>query len=662
MAWGVIGRRAALPAALACCATFATVASAPAQAPPDVIVQTCTDPALRQAIDAAQPGATVRFACDGEIVLNPASDSITIFKELTIDGSGRDVTINGNGRMQPFFLSGNTTITMRDLTIRAGRAIDGTNGGGAVYVANTKLVADSVRFIGNSAEPRGGAISVFGAVGALEVIDSEFVGNSTLCSAPECFRGGGGAINVSAGGLTRIESSSFHGNSTAAVAEGGSGGAVQGEFTFSQLLAGPIEIVDSVFEGNRTSNLDLSVDHPAQGGGAVAAYNHSLTIENSRFSDNVATSITGITRGGAVNAGGLIGEPQTQKPVSILDSTFVDNHARGAGGFGGALATAAVPLEIDGSLIEGNSAVTAGGLFAFGPTAILDSRFVGNAAAEGSGEGGAIFAGRPITMSGTDVVESTPDGCFESTPLGEIIDAGDNFEAPGASCAFKPIARPALTVANVSVHEPEPGETGHATFSLTLSRPLVYPLRVVYATKDGTAVAGQDYVASSGELTIPAGATGAQVAVDVLGGAGTEPDETFTLQLSLPEAGRTVLAGGGSGTASILGDSSHPPGPPVGQITVSQTELRRKIEATFRCDRLCDARLELFRKANLLASESQLVEDRGALSTVQFELRRSDVRRLREKVRERGTVKLRVRGTFADADGWTIARVKFRLA
>jgi hypothetical protein len=642
-------------------------ASAPAQASDDVIVERCTDPALRQAIADAPAGATVRFACDGEIPLLDSSGPIDISKELTIDGSGREVAITGDGRTRLFFLSGNTTITMRDLTLRAGRVVGEPIGGGAVVVANTKLIADGVRFAGNYSDSRGGAIAVLGLVGALEVTDSEFVGNSIVCSNPDCFRGGGGAINVNAGGTTRIVSSTFRDNATAAVADGGSGGAVQGEFNFNAGLRGPIEIVDSVFEHNHASNLDLSANSPPGGGGAVAALNHPLTIEGSRFVGNGAASTQEITRGGAVNVGGLFDEPQTHQPVSILDSTFIGNRARGAGGFGGAVAVAFSPTEIARSTITGSDAQEGGALFGFGPTEVIDSRLTGNLA---RGDGGGIWSGGTVTVSGTDVVDNGPDGCFRfvsgGTELGEIVDAGDNFEAPAASCEFAPIDRPTLAIGDVSLHEPEPGETGRALFALSLSEPLIYPLRVAYATEDGSATAGQDYAATAGEVTIPAGAKGAQVAVDVFGGDGAEAEETFGLVLSLPEPGRTVLAAGGRPTATILPDgpppiANPPAAAPIGEISVVQSKLTRRIEALVNCDQPCEATLDLFRGRRQLRSIVEPLPGGDAFESVGFELRRADRRDLRRAVRRKGSVTLQIYGQFSGPGGSSFDREKFEL-
>lgn len=62
-------------------------------------------------------------------------------------------------------------------------------------------------------------------------------------------------------------------------------------------------------------------------------------------------------------------------------------------------------------------------------------------------------------------------------------------------------------------------------------------LSVDYATRDGTAKAGQDYLAVSGTLNIYADETYALIPVEILGDTLPEPDETFYLDLTNPVGG-----------------------------------------------------------------------------------------------------------------------------
>ena len=68
-----------------------------------------------------------------------------------------------------------------------------------------------------------------------------------------------------------------------------------------------------------------------------------------------------------------------------------------------------------------------------------------------------------------------------------------------------------------------------------------------YATANGTAIAGSDYVATSGILTFSVGTTQKTVSVPVVGDTTLEPNETFVLDLSQPRGG-ALLRKQGKGT------------------------------------------------------------------------------------------------------------------
>ena len=68
-------------------------------------------------------------------------------------------------------------------------------------------------------------------------------------------------------------------------------------------------------------------------------------------------------------------------------------------------------------------------------------------------------------------------------------------------------------------------------FAVTLSRAASDPVTVGYATRDGSARAGEDYAVASGTLTFEAGESSKMVAVEVLDDAHDEGEETFVLAL-----------------------------------------------------------------------------------------------------------------------------------
>jgi Calx-beta domain/PASTA domain len=80
---------------------------------------------------------------------------------------------------------------------------------------------------------------------------------------------------------------------------------------------------------------------------------------------------------------------------------------------------------------------------------------------------------------------------------------------------------------------------------------------VDYATADGTAHAGEDYVATSGTLTFAAHERAKTVDVTVLADQAADGDETFTLNLSNESSGTMV---DNQAVVTIL--APHPPPPP----------------------------------------------------------------------------------------------------
>jgi len=113
-------------------------------------------------------------------------------------------------------------------------------------------------------------------------------------------------------------------------------------------------------------------------------------------------------------------------------------------------------------------------------------------------------------------------------------------------------AVPALSVADASVTEGNSG-TSTATFTVTLSAASGQTITVNYATADGTATAGSDYVASAGTLTFAPGVTTQSIAVTVNGDTAVEPDETFSVTLSSASNASIARA---TGTGTILNDDA----------------------------------------------------------------------------------------------------------
>ena len=103
---------------------------------------------------------------------------------------------------------------------------------------------------------------------------------------------------------------------------------------------------------------------------------------------------------------------------------------------------------------------------------------------------------------------------------------------------------PSLSIADVSAAE----DDGTLSFRVSLNRAAGTAVSVRYATEDGSAEAGADYVAGSGTLRFPAGSAAAlPIAVTVHDDAVAESAETFVVRLSNAE-GAALAAAAATGT------------------------------------------------------------------------------------------------------------------
>jgi formylglycine-generating enzyme required for sulfatase activity len=109
---------------------------------------------------------------------------------------------------------------------------------------------------------------------------------------------------------------------------------------------------------------------------------------------------------------------------------------------------------------------------------------------------------------------------------------------------------PALAISDAAVPLPECG-TASAIFTVSLSETGALDLAVDFTTSNGTAVAGTDYVATNGTLTIPAGQMSGAITVVVNGSADNEAIKDFRVVLSNP-VNASLADGQGMGTITAL--------------------------------------------------------------------------------------------------------------
>lgn len=116
---------------------------------------------------------------------------------------------------------------------------------------------------------------------------------------------------------------------------------------------------------------------------------------------------------------------------------------------------------------------------------------------------------------------SAPQNATLGTPSEAVVTIVDNDEPPTVQ----------FSMADYTANE----AAGTALITVQLSGPSGLATAVDYATSDGSATAGSDYVATSGTLDFAAGETSKTFTVNILNDVVAEGDETVNLTLSNPD-------------------------------------------------------------------------------------------------------------------------------
>jgi hypothetical protein len=108
-----------------------------------------------------------------------------------------------------------------------------------------------------------------------------------------------------------------------------------------------------------------------------------------------------------------------------------------------------------------------------------------------------------------------------------------------------------LPKASIAVTTVPGGETGTVVLAVTLDEPPLQPVTIIWNSESGTAVAGQDFVASSGTASFAIGETLQSISVPLIDDASVEGTETFLVRLT-SATGATLESA--SASASISDD------------------------------------------------------------------------------------------------------------
>ncbi|MDR1958641.1 MAG: right-handed parallel beta-helix repeat-containing protein, partial [Planctomycetaceae bacterium] len=305
---------------------------------------------LREAIATVRAGGTILFdntLQDTAIVLN--GTQLLIDKSLTIDATGRNITIDADRKSRVLQVTGTVDVSLAGLTITGGNgypAAQSPVGGGGIFNSGGRLTVADCIITGNSTPMASNAYGggIFQYQGTLTVVNSMISGNSSY--------NGGGMAQINGSTMT-VTNSLITGNT----AYGGGG-----LFSANSLK---VKVTHSTIAGNAATL--------AGGGGYVlgtAELNNTIVAENTAPNDRdfIARSgeiagsnnLTTFTGWGKTSDDNLVHDPS--KPL-FVDAANGDYHlaagsqAIDAGSNALAVDASGNPLTSD---LDGNTRIVGG--------------------------------------------------------------------------------------------------------------------------------------------------------------------------------------------------------------------------------------------------------------------------------------------------------------
>jgi predicted outer membrane repeat protein len=337
----------------------------------------CTSAALQTALNG---GGLVTFNC-GPANATIITNTYVISANTEVDGGGK-ITLDGENLRQHFLVQSGVGLILRRITLTRGNSADG----GSIYNQGATTV-DSVSFTDNSATSDGGAIHNT-ASGALTVNNAIFSQNK----APLAVGYGGaifslGSITVTGGVFTQNEARYGGG-----LFVGGSAQADVNTSTFSTNKA-------QMFGGGVYMNNDSS----------------AVTVTNSVFDKNTATSGAGLSRSGGT--------------LTVQHASFTDNTAASQGG-GMNVSALANTVRVANTTFSGNISADnkGGGIYNNGTLELVNVTLKGNT------NGLFNFGAGESTQIRNSVLDNIPSLNCDSDGTA-VTSGGRNFSNDG-SCAL----------------------------------------------------------------------------------------------------------------------------------------------------------------------------------------------------------------------------------
>lgn len=262
----------------------------------DVCEKDCPFSSLQPAINAANPGDTIRI-CEGTYKSNP---TVSINTSLTLIGAGADETeLKGGGFVRVLNIGPQAVVTLQDLAVTGGveRQQQRLGGAGIMIWDGGTLTLERCRVEDNYARDGGGIAVSRGAT--LTLLDSVVTQNTAMA--------GGGGLLVKEGGTATLGAGSRVTDNVSTVF----GGGVDLAGTITLKAGSRVDRNKSVFNG----------------GGIFAARGSTAILE-------AGSHVTDNTAGGGVDTGG--GIFNAGATVTIADTSIVtDNDPDNCSGISG---------------------------------------------------------------------------------------------------------------------------------------------------------------------------------------------------------------------------------------------------------------------------------------------------------------------------------------
>ena len=490
---------------------------------------------------------------------------ILINRRLTLVGADAATTIVDGGQNGRVFTLADHS-TLRHLTIQNGRTPESGNifisGGGGVYVgSNVHALLQHVvvqnNITSSSSGPGGGILNA----GFLTIDQSSIISNTSQAS-------GGGIYHYPPTGGAITITHAFIANNQSIAGAGALGGGIS--------TGRPLFIQDSMIRGNRIpassgggifaggadaevwlERVTIAENQGVTGAGIYVQGEGNLTLVNSTISGNVASN----------NRAGVYGYALGGDVTLTISNTTIAHNSRtntsGVGANGLAIANGAMATVYNSIMAHNMERQCSGSITSLGHN--LSSDFDCNLIEPGDQQG--VDA---LLMPLGDYGGPTPSHALR--PGSPAIEGGSNAHCPAGD--QRGVARPfdgdnsgtavcdigaveaerQLVIADTSVVEGT-GGMSTAVFTVTLAPAGSQPVTVEYATADGTAVAPDDYTASSGTLPFAPGETEKTISVPIVADDEDELDETFFVHLS-NASNATILIG--TAVATIIDDDGLP--------------------------------------------------------------------------------------------------------